>query len=303
MPVAAIDIGTNSVRVLVADETGRTLLRRMQITKLGQGVDGSGTLHPDAIGRTLAVLAEYGRDLADHGVTRVRATATSAARDATNSDEFFARATEALGVRPELIPGEEEARLAFAGATSGLPTTAQAPYLVIDVGGGSTEFVLGAAEPQALVSVAMGCVRMTERHLHGDPPTAAELAACERDADAVIREQVLPIVDLSRAQTVVGVAGTVSTLAMMDLAIPAYDADRIHHHRLSRTSVEALYGQLAAVSTEQRRGLLVEDKRAEVIVGGAAVLMAIMRHLPTPELLVSERDILDGLVDSLLRAP
>lgn len=286
------------MRLLIADEAGRELERPMRITRLGQGVDVAGALAPEAIARTVAVLAEYRDALQRRNVTRVRATATSAARDATNSQQFFDAAERALGVRPELLSGDEEARLSFRGATHGLPSELQ-PFLIIDLGGGSTEFVLGASQPEALISTQLGCVRMTERRLLTDPPSASELEAC---FDDVRRElgRVREVMDVKRARTVVGLAGTVTALSAMQLGLTRYDASRTHHSRITRSQVEALFGRLSAATIAQRRGMLAEPARAEVIVGGAAVLLTIMRELLLDELLVSERDILDGLAASLV---
>ena len=296
--VAAIDIGTNSVRLLIADATGREIERPMRITRLGQGVDVTGTLAPEAMARTLAVLAEYRSALQRSNVTRVRATATSAARDAKNSQQFFDAAELALGVRPELLSGEEEARLSFRGATHGL-STELGPFLIIDLGGGSTEFVLGTSQPDALISTQLGCVRMTERRLLTDPPSAAELEACFDDVRLEL-ERVRKVMDVKRARTVVGLAGTCTALSAMQLGLVHYDATRTHHSRITRSQVEALFGRLSAATVVQRRGMLAEPARAEVIVGGAAVLLTILRELLLDELLVSERDILDGLAASLL---
>lgn len=297
MNVAAIDIGTNSVRLLIADEAGREIARPMRITRLGQGVDVTGALLPEAIARTVAVLAEYRAAMEGANVTRVRATATSAARDAENSQQFFDAAEQALGVRPELLSGDEEARLSFRGATHGLPSE-QAPFLIIDLGGGSTEFVLGSSAPAALLSTQMGCVRMTERHLKADPPSAAELEACFADVRRELT-RVRAVIDVSRARTVVGLAGTVTALSAMQLGLTRYDASQTHHSHLTRAQVEALFGRLSVATLAQRRGMLAEPARAEVIVGGAAVLSTILRELSLDALLVSEHDILDGLAASL----
>ena len=297
MNVAAIDIGTNSVRLLIADEAGREITRPMRITRLGQGVDVNGALAPEAIARTVAVLAEYRTAMNSANVTRVRATATSAARDADNSQQFFDAAEQALGVRPELLSGDEEARLSFRGATHGLPSE-QAPFLIIDLGGGSTEFVLGTSAPAALLSTQMGCVRMTERHLKADPPSAAQLEACFSDVRREL-ERVPAVMDVSRARTVVGLAGTVTALSAMQLGLTRYDASQTHHSRLTRSQVEALFSRLSVARVVERRRMLAEPARAEVIVGGAAVLLTILRELSLDELLVSERDILDGLAASL----
>jgi len=295
---AAIDIGTNSVRLLVTDSTGRELERVMRVTRLGQGVDVTGTLAPEAIARTVAVLADYATRLRGHGVTRVRAVATSAARDAKNGADFLDAAQAALGVRPELLSGDAEARLSFYGATQGLATS-DGPFLVIDLGGGSTELVLGSEQPEAEISVQMGCVRMTERHLHGDPPTTFELRACELDVRRQLA-QVRAVIEVSSARCVLGLAGTVTALSAMQLGLTHYDATRTHHSRLSAAQVTTLSARLARASVAERRQLLVEPARAEVIVGGAIVLSTLMSELCIDELRVSERDILDGLAASLL---
>jgi exopolyphosphatase/guanosine-5'-triphosphate,3'-diphosphate pyrophosphatase len=294
--VAAIDIGTNSVRLLITDAQGRELAREMRITRLGQGVDVARTLHADAIQRTVDVLAQYRALIDQHGAERVRATATSAARDATNSQQFFDAAERALGHRPQLIKGEEEAELSFRGATEGL--TEPAPYLVIDIGGGSTEFVLGSEHPEQVISVNMGCVRMAERHLKSDPATREQLEAIFADARKLLAD-VRQKVDVARAQTVVGLAGTITSLAYLHHGLKTYSPAETHRTWLTRADVERAFEHLAAADLEQRRALLVEPKRAEVIVGGAAVLVTLMRELAIDKLLVSESDILDGIAASL----
>jgi exopolyphosphatase / guanosine-5'-triphosphate,3'-diphosphate pyrophosphatase len=305
--VAAVDIGTNSVRLLVAEVDGTSprdakvvpLDRRMRITRLGQGVDRTRALAPEAIERTTAVLREYGRALDELGVATVRATATSAARDSSNRDDFFAAARDALGVMPELLSGEEEAGLSFLGATADLD--APAPYLVVDIGGGSTEFVLGTDAPDALVSLDMGCVRISEQYLESDPPAPEELS----NAVAAVRDLVA---DVSRvipraadAATLIGLAGTVTTVAAIELGIPEYDPEKIHHFVLTRDAAEDVFRTLATESAAQRAhnpGL--EAGRVDVIVGGTAVLVGIFRVLGFEKMLVSEADILDGLVRSQL---
>jgi exopolyphosphatase/guanosine-5'-triphosphate,3'-diphosphate pyrophosphatase len=303
--VAAVDIGTNSTRLLVADVDGHgrdaklvPLDRRMRITRLGQDVDRTHRLAPDAIGRTVEVLREYRVALDDLGVTRVRATATSAARDASNRDDFFSPARDALGVEPELLSGQEEAALSFTGATSDLD--APAPYLVVDIGGGSTEFVLGAREPVGAVSVDIGCVRITEQFLHSDPPAPEELS----NAIAVVRDHLADvrraIPGVAEAATLVGLAGTVTTVAAVELGLPEYDGAVLHHFRLTRAAAEDVFRTLATENLAQRAhnpGL--EQGRVDVIVGGAAILVSIMRAFEFDDLLVSEADILDGLVRSL----
>jgi len=295
--VAAVDIGTNSVRLLILAEDGSTLEREMVITRLGQGVDRSGSLHPDAIARTTEVLRAYRALIDKQRVQRVRATATSAARDAGNRDLFFSEAEAALGTRPELISGEEEATLSFRGATSGLGRE-QGPFLVVDIGGGSTEFVVGETAPEALISVPLGAVRMTERCIHGDPPTAAELAACA-DATRAVLVDVKREVPYERARLMIGVAGTITSLASLAKGSLRYDPQVTHHSRLQRHVVQELCARLARVEVAERRGMLAEPKRAEVLIAGAVVLHTIMQELAVDELMVSESDILDGLAASL----
>jgi exopolyphosphatase/guanosine-5'-triphosphate,3'-diphosphate pyrophosphatase len=298
-PVAAIDCGTNSVRLLVSDGGRRTLERLMRITRLGQGVDASGRLDPAAIERTVAVLREY-REVMDRlGVGRVRMSATSAARDAANRDEFFDEAESVVGVRPELLSGEEEGRLSFLGATAELDP-ADGPFLVCDIGGGSTEFTYGTTEAEATVSTDMGCVRITEAWLHGDPPTAVELSQAlsviQIHLDDVVRE----IPQASEAATFVGLAGTVSTAAAVELGLATYDRDRIHHFRLTKGAIEDVFRTLATEPLADRvHNPGLERERADVIVGGMCVLVAIVRRLGFRDCLVSESDILDGLAMSV----
>jgi exopolyphosphatase/guanosine-5'-triphosphate,3'-diphosphate pyrophosphatase len=303
--VAAVDIGTNSVRLLIAELDGTTprdaklvpFDRRMRITRLGQGVDRARALAPEAIERTITVLREYRGALDAHGVTAVRATATSAARDASNRDEFFTAAHDELGVTPELISGEEEAALSFLGATADLD--APAPYLVVDIGGGSTEFVLGTDAPTGLVSLDMGCVRITEQYLHSDPPAPEELSNAIAAVRDLVAEVPRVVPGAAEAATLVGLAGTVTTVAAVELGIPEYDPEQIHHFHLTREAAEDVFRTLATESAAQRAhnpGL--EAGRVDVIVGGAAVLVGIFRVLGFDEMLVSEADILDGLVRS-----
>lgn len=298
--LAGIDCGTNSTRLLVADGSGKTVERLMRITRLGQGVDATGQLAPEAVARTVAVLEEYRNVLDHHGVERVRMTATSAARDASNRDDFFAAATAAVGATPELLGGDEEARLSFLGATSELDPDA-GPFLVVDIGGGSTEFAVGSSgEPDGVLSTDIGCVRITEKFLHSDPPAPEELSQAfdvvRGHLDDVAR--VIPSVD--EVRRFVGLAGTVTTMAAVELGLADYDRDRIHHCVLTRAAAEDVFRTLA---TESRRRRLynpgLEEARADVIVGGAIIVTAIMRYFEFAECLVSEADILDGLVLSL----
>jgi exopolyphosphatase / guanosine-5'-triphosphate,3'-diphosphate pyrophosphatase len=299
--VAAVDMGTNSTRLFVADVDGRgrdaklvPVERRTQITRLGQGVDRDRTLQPDAIERTLAALREYRVVIDELGVERVRATATSAARDASNRDDLFDPTERVLGVRPELLAGDAEARLEFLGATASL--TEPAPFLVVDVGGGSTELIVGTDEPEGLCSLDIGCVRLTEQFLHSDPPTAEELS----QAVSVVRDQLADVgrqfPAMLRAPTLVGTAGTVWTLAAIELGADAARSDLIDHFVLTRAAAEEVFRTLATEPVEQRRhnpGL--EPGRVDVIVGGAIVVVSVMRQWGFDALLVSESDILDGL--------
>ena len=303
--VAAIDCGTNSTRLLVAElgPDGRlvTLERLMRITRLGRGVDAAGRLADDGIERTTAVLAEYRRVLDGLGATQVRATATSAARDAANRDAFFDPAEEILGVRPELLSGEDEAELSFLGATSDLDR-ARGPFLVVDIGGGSTEVVYGTDAAERSISVDLGCVRTTERFLAHDPPAPEELSSAlsviEVHLDDVLRE----IPEASEAATVVGLAGTVSTAAAVEIGLADYDRDAIHHFVLTRAAAEDVFRTLATEPLADRvHNPGLERERADVIVGGMCVLVSLYRKLGLDELLVSEADILDGLALSLLR--
>jgi len=303
--VAALDLGTNSTRLLVADVDGSgrsatvtTLDRRMRITRLGQGVDAERRLHPDAIERTVAAVREYRGAIDQLGALRVRAAATSAARDAANRDELFAAVHGALGVEPELLSGAEEAELSFLGATAGLREPA--PYLVVDVGGGSTEIVVGTDAPEGLASIDVGCVRLTEQLLHGDPPTPDELSQAlglVRDHLADVDRDVPGVAD---AATLVGLAGTVSTMAAVELGLAEYDRERIHHFRLSRAAAEEVFRTLATEPAARRRhnpGL--EEGRVDVIVGGVVVVVSVLRHWGFDEMLVSESDILDGIARTL----
>ncbi|HEX3541999.1 MAG TPA: Ppx/GppA phosphatase family protein [Acidimicrobiales bacterium] len=307
-PVAAIDCGTNSTRLLIAGPDGRTIDRRMTITRLGYGVDRTRRLDPAAIERTTAVLTNY-RDAMDAaGVDKVRITATSAARDATNREDFFRPAEEIIGVRPELLSGDQEARLSFAGATASLDP-AGGPYLVVDIGGGSTEFAVGPdpqgdpLSPTGAVSVDIGCVRLTERFLHHDPPRPEELAqalSVVEDYLDDVRRDVPGAMDAAR---LVGLAGTVTTIAAVEIGLATYDRDRIHHFVLTHQAVEEVFRTLA---TEKRADRVfnpgLDPARADVIVAGCIILVAVMRRFGFEECLVSEEDILDGLARSLLVA-
>lgn len=305
-PVAAVDCGTNSTRLLVAEPDGhgglRTLTRRMVITRLGQGVDRTGALDPDAVARTQAVLGEYRRLMDDHGVPagRVRVAATSAARDAGNRDAWFDAAEVVVGARPELLSGTEEAELSFRGAISDVDS-AEGPFLVFDLGGGSTEVAYGTDRVEGSISLDIGCVRLTERFIESDPPRPEELSAAISYAQSWLDDVLRRLPGAASARTAIGLAGTVSTVAAVEIGLPEYDRDRIHHFVLTRDAAEDVFRTLA---TEARADRIanpgLEEARADVIVGGCCALVAIYRTLGLDEVLVSEADILDGLALSVL---
>lgn len=307
--VAAIDCGTNSIRLLVADhDPDRDTLvdvdRRMEIVRLGQDVDRTGRLAPEAIERTRVALAAYAARCADLGVRSIRMVATSATRDAANRDDFRAMVLATLGAEPEVITGQEEARLSFTGAVRGLgPAGAVPPYLVTDIGGGSTELVLGADTVEAAHSMDVGCVRLTERHLRDDPPTAGQIAAAERDVRAAVaaaREDV----PVEKARTLVGLAGSVTTVAGIALGLPDYDAERIHLSRISAADVRRVTAELLAATRAQRAAIpVMHPGRVDVIGAGALVLRVIVEETGAAEVVVSEHDILDGIAWSLLTGP
>ena len=301
MRVAAIDCGTNSVRLLVADLVGaeqRDVHREMRVVRLGQDVDRTGELAPAALARTRAALEGYAVTCAELGVQRIRMIATSATRDARNRADFVAVVQAALGVEPEVVTGDGEARLSFLGATRDLDP-AGGPFLVIDIGGGSTELVLGTTDVEAACSVDVGCVRLTERHLVDDPPTAGQVAAAEADIDAALT-LVRAAVPVERARTVIGLAGSVTTIAALALGLPTYDATAIHLSRLSAAQVRATTGRLLAMRRGERAALpVMHPGRVDVIGGGALVLRTIVDRLGLAEVLVSEADILDGIAFSM----
>jgi exopolyphosphatase / guanosine-5'-triphosphate,3'-diphosphate pyrophosphatase len=342
--VAAVDCGTNSLRLLVADvdllrAKVTDVARRMEIVRLGQGVDQSGRLAPEALDRTIAVLREYA-DIIDGSAARaVRMVATSATRDASNAAEFTRRVKEVLGIAPEVLTGGEEAMLSFTGATAELAAARDGgPFLVADIGGGSTEFVLGAVLPRGgdppqappavlapggrlpgippvlggnlspqtpsapwAISVNIGCVRMTERHLHGDPPDGRQVAAAMADIDAAL-DMVTEAVPVRQAGTLIGLAGSVTTVAAIAMGLPAYDPARIHHARVPAADVHEVTRSLLAQSRAARAAIgVMHPGRVDVIGGGALVLDRIMQRFGFGEVLVSEHDILDGIAWSLAR--
>ncbi len=330
MRVAAIDCGTNSIRLLIADlgarsdeservpgDTGRTpssparltdVTRQMRIVRLGEGVDRTGRLAEAALDRTMTALREYAGLIADARPAAVKMVATSATRDAANSQEFTNRVVDILGVAPEVITGDQEAWLSFTGATrelAGTPLAAAGscppPYLVADIGGGSTEFVLGGPDGVAGArSVNIGCVRLTERHLHADPPLAAQAEATVKDIDAAL-DLAAAAVPGEQAATLVGLAGSVTTVAGIALGLEAYDSDRIHHSRIAGAEVHEIAGRLLAMTRAERAAIpVMHPGRVDVIGAGALILDRIMTRFGFSEVLVSEHDILDGIAWSLV---
>jgi exopolyphosphatase/guanosine-5'-triphosphate,3'-diphosphate pyrophosphatase len=301
--IASVDLGTNSTRVLIGRPTAtglETLDRRNTITRLGQGVGSSGRLAPEAVERTLACLRDYREILDRHRVERVRVAATSASRDAANRDELFDAVEALIGTRPELLGGDVEGRLSFRGATGELDP-AVGPFLVVDIGGGSTEFIVGTDRVEGVISVDVGCVRLTEKFLHHDPPQPEELSACISLTEAYLDDVVREIPAAAEARTLVGLAGTVTTVAAVEIGLETYDRDRIHHFHLTRQAAEDVFRTLATEARADRvHNPGLEEARADVIVGGCCVLVALFRHLGFDEMIVSEADILDGLALSLL---
>jgi exopolyphosphatase / guanosine-5'-triphosphate,3'-diphosphate pyrophosphatase len=302
MRLGAVDVGTNSVRVYVAEVQNGALVpveRDLVITRLGEGVDRTGRLGAEPLRRTVEAVERFWRRCEEAGAERVRIAATSAARDAANRDEFFAAVRSSTGHDAEVLTGEEEARASFLGATSDLAADG-GPYLVLDIGGGSTEFVLGSpgAEP-TWVSLDVGSVRLTERHVHKDPPLQDEIAAVAADADAAVAKAISSVG--SDARVLVGLAGTITTLAAIHLGLSGYDRDAIHHARLPLDGIADLSRRLAAMPVADRRVLpAMTPGREDVIVAGAVLLARVMHGFGFEEVLVSEADILDGLVLSML---
>ena len=298
-PVAAIDCGTNSVRLLVSDGE-RPLVRLMRITRLCKGVGATGRIQPAAIDRTLEVLRDYRNEMDRLGVTRARMAATSASRDASNRDEFFDAAEAILGARPELLSGEEEAQMSFRGATSDLDPT-DGPFVVVDIGGGSTEFAVGGTRLEGAVSVDMGCVRLTEKYLRSDPPLAEELTNALSIVEQHLQDVERALPGVTTPPRFIGLAGTITNVAAVEIGLADYDPDRIHHFVLSHEAAEDVFRTLATESLADRvHNPGLERQRADVIVGGCCVLVQIFRTFGFDECLVSESDILDGLVMSML---
>jgi exopolyphosphatase/guanosine-5'-triphosphate,3'-diphosphate pyrophosphatase len=299
--VAAIDCGTNSIRLLIADvaeDNFREITREMEIVRLGQGVDLNRAFHPDAIERTLKATAQFSKEIARRGVEKIRFCATSATRDATNRDLFVDGVKAILGVEPEVISGEEEARLSFLGATKELRGLG-APYLVIDIGGGSTEFVFGSSGVDFAKSQNIGCVRMSERHFTSIPPRASEIEKATADIDLAIVEasQIVPI---TKATTVIAVAGTATTVAAAALELDGYDRYSIHLARISTKKTNQISKKLLSMKREEIASLpYMHPGRVDVIAAGSLILSRILHFAHVDEFVASESDILDGMAWSL----
>lgn len=303
---AAIDCGTNAIRLLIADVLDGRLTevdRRMLTVRLGEGIDASGEFSSAALDRTFAAVEDYARAIERFHVRATRMVATSASRDARNADAFIDGVRRRLGIDPEVVAGVEEAELSFIGAVRGLSASLlESPVLIADIGGGSTEFVLGdsgSGATTSLCSVDVGCVRMTERHLHDDPPTADQIEQTIRTIDGIL-DQAFDQVDVSDVRTFVGLAGSVTTLAALAHALPSYDSDAIHGSLVTLTQVEEVTERLLGMTRAQRAAEpVMHPGRVDVIAGGALVLRQIMRRLPTHFVIASETDLLDGIVYKL----
>ncbi|MGW6394237.1 Ppx/GppA phosphatase family protein [Streptomyces sp. NPDC055103] len=300
--VAGIDCGTNSIRLLVADvhpDTGDLveLDRRMTIVRLGQGVDRTGRLAPEALERTFAACREYAAVIKELGAEKLRFVATSASRDAENRDDFVNGVMDILGVEPEVITGDQEAAFSFTGATGELHGDDR--RLVVDIGGGSTEFVVGNKHVEAARSVDIGCVRLTERHVRHDPPTAEEVAAIRADVRAAL-DLAAETVPIGTAETLVGLAGSVTTVAAIALGLTEYDSEKIHHSRISAEQVAEVTDRLVASTHDERTAIaVIHPGRVDVIIAGALVLREIVERVGATEVVVSEHDILDGIALSV----
>ena len=303
MRVAAIDCGTNSIRLLIADIDGsnfREIYRTMEIVRLGQGVDQNKAFHPDAIARTLAAVDLFAQEISKRGVEHIRFCATSATRDATNRELFIDGVKKRLGVEPEVISGEEEARLSFIGATKEFAQS-DAPFLVVDIGGGSTEFVYGHSDVEFAKSVNIGCVRMTERNIHSDPPKTEEIENARRDIQEAIAVAA-SVVPITQAKTLIAVAGTATSVAASALNLEIYDRQLIHLSHVSAEQTHHVAITFAAMNAEERSHVgFLHPGRADVFAAGSLVLSEIMKATGAKEFVASEADILDGIAWSLAR--
>lgn len=301
MRVAAIDCGTNSIRLLIADISGgklREVERLMEIVRLGQGVDQTGQFHPDAISRTFTAIDKYAMEISRRGVEKIRFCATSATRDATNREVFISGVKSRLGIEPEVISGEEEAQLSFLGATKELPESL-APFLVVDIGGGSTEFVFGYRDVVAAKSVNIGCVRMSERHFINDPASSSEIESARSDIQSAIAEAA-KFVKITDVKTLIAVAGTATTVAAAALELPVYDRYSIHLSRISADKTHQVSDMFLKMTRDQRAALgYMHPGRVDVIGAGSLVLSEIMKATGANDFVASESDILDGMAWNL----
>ena len=298
--VAAVDCGTNTTRLLISDGGKRSIERRCEITRLGRGVDSTASLDSGAVNATLDCLSGYRALIDKHDVESVRFTATSAARDASNRDVFLEPAEAILGAPLEVLSGSQEAELAFAGAVSDLDA-ADGPFLVVDIGGGSTELSFGAQRCEQALSLDIGSVRLTEKYIDHDPPLPEELSACLTVTELHLDDAVRAMPSIAEDCRLVGLAGTVTTVAAVEIGLIEYDSDVIHHFRLSKAAVEDVFRTLATEALADRvHNPGLEPGRADVIVAGVCILAQVMRYFDFEECLVSERDLLDGLALSLL---
>ncbi len=302
MRVAAIDCGTNSIRLLIADIEGdnfREVIRTMEIVRLGQGVDETGQFHPDAITRTLAAVDKFAAEIAKRGVQKIRFCATSATRDATNRHLFVDGVRERLGIEPEVISGEEEASLSFTGAIQDF-SPSDGPFLVVDIGGGSTEFVFGTTHVEFAKSVNIGCVRMTERHFTNDPIQTNDIEKARSDIQAAIAIAAA-LVPITQAKTLIAVAGTATTVAAAALNLPEYDRYAIHLARITAAQAHEASEMFLTQNREQRLSLgYMHPGRVDVIPAGSLVLSEIMKATGATEFVASESDILDGIAHSIV---
>jgi exopolyphosphatase / guanosine-5'-triphosphate,3'-diphosphate pyrophosphatase len=304
--VAAIDCGTNSLRLLVTDIDGdaqHDVDRRLEIVRLGQGVDRTGRFAPEALARTLTVVRSYADLIESLGVERIRMVATSATRDATDRDDFATSVRAALGVEPEVISGQQEARLSFAGAIRGVPTSVPAPYLVADIGGGSTELAVGTTAPVSACSIDVGCVRLSERHFDSDPPDTAQVGAARDEIEAAL-DDAMAEAPIWAARSLIGLAGSVTTVAAIYLRLTRYDPAVVHHARVPIAAVCEISERLLAATREERTAIpVMHPGRVDVIAAGALVLRCVAERACVDEVVASEADILDGIAWDLARQP
>jgi exopolyphosphatase/guanosine-5'-triphosphate,3'-diphosphate pyrophosphatase len=297
--IAAIDCGTNSVKILIG-ELPHVLVRESRMVRLGQGVDTTGLIGEDALARTFAAIDEYAELIRSYDVRRIRFCATSATRDARNAQVFTDGVRGRLGVDPEVLSGDEEAALVFDGAVGHLRTPVEEPVLVVDIGGGSTELVLGRERPEAAMSMDIGSVRLHERHLHDDPPTADQVAACLADIDRHLDACPVPVAD---ARSVIGTSGTIKTLAAAMLDLPVYDRDAIDGAELGSTETSAYVERLVAMTVAQRRDIpSMHPGRADVIGAGALIWSRVLARAGVAGYRVSEADILYGIAASMVES-